>query len=150
MTVIAIFLFDRLWVYDKSQWGTELVEIAVVDAENRRPISGAVLRSSDTEKAPNPKETDINGKAAFAHSYKYEHFTSLLRDRYERMVAHTIEISAPGFRPITVDLESYRLSAQENYSLPHPIIVRLEKLAKDDAAATKASPKNNASNPSGE
>ncbi|MCA9264653.1 MAG: hypothetical protein KDA60_12420 [Planctomycetales bacterium] len=150
---IGILLFDRLWVYDESQWGTELVEISVLDGGADLPISGAVLRSSDTEKEPNPKTTDENGIVGFAHSYKYEHFKSLLRDRYKRLSAHTIEVSALGFKPVAIEIESHRLDKDKGYDLPSPIVVRLERSGNDgenDATATKATPQSNAVNRSGE
>ena len=100
----GLILFDRLWVYDRSTSGTELVDITVVDPEGAA-VAGAVLRSSDAKMEPKPKTTNADGVVAFAHSYRYERFTSLLRDRYSHLSAHTITISSPGFKTATIEVE---------------------------------------------
>lgn len=129
---IGIILFDRLWVYDQSASGTELVEVSVIDAADGTPVAGAILQSSDTSREPHPKTTSANGNVAFAHSYKYERFTSLLRDRYKQLSAHTIWVSAPGYLPVTIEVESYRINKPYKYGLTHQILVRLAR-SKDDS-----------------
>ena len=40
---LGLFLADRVWVTPWTQWGTELVEFRVVDANSGRPIPGAEI-----------------------------------------------------------------------------------------------------------
>jgi hypothetical protein len=127
LVAIGIILVDRFWVYDISQSGTELVAILLVDGEDGTPIAGAVLQSSDVANEPNAKTTNADGKVGFAHSYKYEHFKSLLRDRYSHLSAHAIAVNAPGFEPVSIELKYYRLGKGEEYGLPYPIVIRLER-----------------------
>lgn len=131
IVALGMIVFDRLWMYDMSQRGTELVEISVVDSETRAPIAGAVLLSSDKVKAPDPKYTNESGTAAFADSYEYQHFKSLLRERHQHLSAHAIDVQASGYQPAIVHLESFRRGEASKYSLPIPIVVELTRSRSD-------------------
>ncbi len=134
VVALGLFIFDRLWVYDSSNKGTELVVISVIDGETGNPIVGAVLESSDTKKEPEPKTTDAKGEAAFAHSTEYQHFESLLRERHNHLSSHEIKVSAIGFDSANIQLESFRLGKEDNYLLPNPIVVKLDRSASNDVA----------------
>ena len=129
LCAVALFMSEVLFVENALRNGGELVVIQVINKANGLPIQNAVLQSSDLENEPAPKTTNKHGEVGFLHSYEFKHLKSLLRNRYLRVVEHSIEINADGFHPIEVDIESYRMTEKDKFRVPHPITVELIRVA---------------------
>lgn len=128
MTVaIALVVLDRTWIDRQPMTGIELVSLLVVDAESSVPMPDVIAHSSDTKREPLAKRTSAGGEVAFAHEYDCVISASILRKWRDSKLTHQIELTAPTYKSITVEVEDLRGGKNEGFSLPYPIIVHLAK-----------------------